>query len=130
MKNTLILLITSFFFLTFNSCKKTNSNLTGQWQWTYSRGGFATSIVKPGGNEKDILIINSDSTYNRMKNGAVTSNGKYGITFDTSYGKVVHFNPDFLGSPNGEIYTIQNKQLILTDYMISDGFTHYFDGVK
>ena len=130
MKNVFLFLITSFLFLLINSCKKTNSDLTGQWQWTYSRGGLATITIKPGENEKDILIISADSSYNWMKNGTVTSNGRYRITFDTTYGKIVHFIPDFLGDPNGEIYTIQNKQLVLRDYMISDGFTHYFDRVK
>ena len=130
MKNVFLFLITSFLFLLINSCKKTNSDLTGHGQWTYSRGGFATTTIKPGENEKDILIISADSSYNWMKNGAVTSNGRYRITFDTTYGKIIHFMPDFLGDPNGEIYIIQNKQLVLRDYMISDGFTHYFDRVK
>jgi len=107
-----------------------NSDLTGQWQWTHSIGGMATTTIKPGENEKDILIISPDSSYTWMMNGTVKSNGRYHLTFDTTYGKIVHFIPGFLGDPNGEIYTIQNKQLVLSDYMISDGFTHYFDRVK
>jgi hypothetical protein len=35
-----------------------------------------------------------------------------------------------LGDPNGEVYTIRNNQLILTDYMIADGFRHYYKRVK
>jgi hypothetical protein len=95
-----------------------------------SRGGLATTTIKPGENEKDILIISPDSSYSWMRNGTIASNGRYRITFDTTYGKIVHFIPDFLADPNGEIYTIQNEQLVLDDYMISDGFTHYFDRVK
>ncbi|MDE3183981.1 MAG: hypothetical protein KGM16_11235 [Bacteroidota bacterium] len=130
MKNFFLVLLTSFLLLLFNSCKKTNSDLTGQWQWSYSRGGVATTTIKPGANEKDILVINSDSSYNWMTYGTITSNGRYSITFDTTYGRIIHFIPAFLGDPNGEIYTIQNKQLVLRDYMVSDGFTHYFDRVK
>jgi len=133
MKKTLIILTSSFIFiLTLYSCKKTipnNSNLTGQWQWSYSTGGIGGGKVVPEWNRILILTFNGDSTYSVMDQGTIPLKGIYHITSDTTFGKIIHFNPAY-PDPNGELYTIKNNQLILTDYMISDGYTSYYQRIK
>lgn len=133
MKKTLIVLTGSLIFIfTLNSCKKTianNPNLTGQWQWSYSQGGIGGGQVKPEGNRKVILTFKEDSTYSVMDQGTIPLTGTYHITLDTTFGKVIHFNPGY-ADPNGEVYSIKNNQLILTDYMISDGYSSYYQRIK
>jgi len=119
--------------LIFSGCKKSNIQthiLTGQWQWQYSEGGIAGQKIIPENNRILLLNFNQDSTFSVTENGSASFNGIYQITIDTTYGKVIHFNPNNFGDPNGEIYIIQNNQLILTDYMISDGYTHYYKRIK
>lgn len=133
MKKTLTVLITSFIFIfTLSSCKKTsaiNQSLTGQWQWIYSIGGIAGGEVKPEGDRRFILTFKEDSTYSAMDQRTVSLKGTYYITLDTTLGKIIHFNPGF-ADPNGELYKIKNNQLILTDYMISDGYTSFYQRIK
>ena len=48
--------------------------------------------------------------------------------------KILHL-VNFKGSklcicPKEEIFTIKNEQLVWDDYMISDGYKHYFQSVK
>lgn len=135
MKNFLAgLLAVLIFIFTFNSCKKDgvdNSSLTGQWQLEYTTGGISGETIKPG--EKIILIFNRNFTFALKENGTVTVNGNYHVSNDTTYGKVVYLDAiliGFLPGVNGEIYTIKNNQLTLTDYMIDDGYTHYFKRIK
>ncbi len=135
MKNSPIVLMASFTFIfTFNSCKKggvDNPELTGQWQLKYSVGGIGGSTIKP--DKKVILIFNRDSTYALKEDGTITSNGDYHVTYDTTYGNIFFLEAiriDFLPGPSGEIYTIKNNQLILTDCFISDGYTHCFERIK
>jgi uncharacterized protein YjiK len=134
MKNILLILMAFFFLVFFTSCKKNSlaisSNLTGQWQWEYSIGGIATQKIKPENNRISLLTFYADSLFSVTENGNPSLNGTYHITTDTTFGKVIHFSPDYFGSPNGEAYLIKNNELILTDYMISDGFTHYYKRIK
>jgi hypothetical protein len=125
-----------FALLILISCRKSissNNNLIGQWQWVYSTGGIAVQTVKPIGNIVAIAF-NKDSTYIYTENGIIQSNDKYFITIDNIYGKVLHlanFNGSKLWlSSNGEIFTIKNDQLEWVDYMISDGYSHFFQRIK
>jgi len=118
------------------SCRKTtssNNNLIGQWQWVYSTGGIAVQTVKPMGNIVAIAF-NKDSTYIYTENGIIQSNDKYFITNDKIYGSIIHlvnYNGSKLWlSPNGEIYSIKNNQLEWGDYLISDGYSHFFQRIK
>ena len=135
MKNTFFVLIV-FGFITIPGCKKNDitvaddSNLIGQWQWEYSEGGLAFHKITPENNSVRLLNFFPNSTFSVTENGNTSFNGTYHVTGDTTSGKVIHFNSDQFGDPNGEAYTIKNNQLILTDYMISDGFTHYYKRVK
>lgn len=133
MKKTLFFLTgSSIFILTFCSCKKTipdNPDLTGQWLWRYSIGGISGGKVTPDRNRKVILTFNKDSTFSVMDQGTIPLTGIYHITLDTTFGKVIHLNPVY-AYPNGELYTIKNNQLILTDYMISDGYMSYYQRIK
>jgi uncharacterized protein YjiK len=134
MKNILLILMAFFFLVFFTSCKKNSlaisSNLTGQWQWEYSIGGFATQKIKPENNRISLLTFYADSLFSVTENGNASLNGTYHITTDTTSGKVIHFNPGYFGFPTGEVYFIQNNELILIDYMISDGFRHYYKRIK
>lgn len=135
MKNTFFVLII-FVFITIPGCKKDdipvadNPNLTGQWQWEYSEGGVAFHKITPENNSVHLLNFNADSTFSVTENGNASFNGTYNFTGDTTSIKVIHFSPDQFGDPNGEVYTIKNNQLVLTEYMISDGFRHYYKRVK
>jgi hypothetical protein len=64
-----------------------------------------------------------------MDQGTIPLTGIYTITSDATFGNVIHFNPVY-SYPNGAFYTIKNNQLILTDYMISDGYTGYYRRIK
>ena len=135
MKNSLVVLLASFvFILIFYSCKKEsvdNPQLTGQWQLEYTSGGIGGGTIKP--SEKIVLIFNQDSTYALKENGTITVNGYYNVHYDTTYGKVVYLDAiliGFLPGVNGEIYTIENNHLTLTDYMIDDGYSHYFKRIN
>ncbi len=134
MKNILLILMAFFFLVFFTSCKKNSlaisSNLTGQWQWEYSIGGFATQKIKPENKRISLLTFYADSLFSVIENGNPSLNGTYHITTDTTSGKVIHFNPGYFGFPTGEVYFIQNNELILIDYMISDGFRHYYKRIK
>lgn len=134
MKNILLILMAFFFLVFFTSCKKNSlaisSHLTGQWQWEYSIGGFATQKIKPENNRISLLTFYADSLFSVTENGNPSLNGTYHITTDTTSGKVIHFNPGYFGFPTGEVYFIQNNELILIDYMISDGFRHYYKRIK
>ena len=133
MKNTFIVLIIFIFYFAISGCKKADirdNNLTGQWQWEYSEGGLAFHKIKPENNSVHLLNLYSNSTFSVTQNGNTSFNGTYNITADTTSGKLIHFSPGYFGGPNGEIYSIKNNQLILTDYMISDGFRHYYKRVK
>jgi len=132
---TIFFFLIAFVFITISGCKKhgivaDNPNLTGQWQWEYSEGGVAFHKITPENNSVRLLNFNPDSTFSVTENGNPSFNGTYNVTGDTTAGKIIHFNSDYFGDPNGEAYTIQNNQLILIDYMISDGFRHYYKRVK
>lgn len=43
--------------------------------------------------------------------------------------QLIHFNPIVL-EPDEEIYTIQNNELTLADYIVSGWFIHYYKRVK
>lgn len=135
MKNIFFILIV-FIFVTTPGCKKDditvadNSNLTGQWQWQYSEGGLAFHKIKAENNSVLLLNFNPDSSFYVTETGKPPLKGNYYVTGDTTSVKVIHFNSDQFGDPTGEAYTIENNQLILTDYMISDGFRHYYERVK
>jgi hypothetical protein len=75
------------------------------------------------------LSFSADSLFSVTENGNPSVNGTYHIT-DTSFGKIIHFGIGYFGAPNGEMYLIKNNELILTDYMISDGYTHYYKRIK
>lgn len=124
------------FCLTFNSCTRNvdnNSNLVGQWQWSYSYGGFAVQKINPISNIVTFQF-NSDSTYTYRENGAIISSDKYQLV-QTNTNDVVlklkNFNATKLWlSPNGEVCVIKNDTLTFTDYMISDGYNHYFQKIQ
>ncbi|MEO8821014.1 MAG: hypothetical protein ABI267_01605 [Ginsengibacter sp.] len=135
MKNSLVVLLTALIFIfPFNSCNKdgaSNPRLIGQWQLESTTGGISGGTIKP--SEKIVLIFNQDSTYALKEDGTITVNGYYHVKYDTTYGKVVYLDAIlivFLPGVNGEIYAIQNNNLTLTDYMISDGYSHYFKRIK
>jgi len=122
--------------VTLNSCTRTvdiNSNLVGQWQWAFSYGGFAVQKINSSPNIV-ILNFNSDSTYTYMENGVLKSNDRYHITRIDPNNVVLNLtNLNYSKlwlSPNGEILSIKNDTLTMTDYMISDGYSHYFKRVK
>lgn len=133
MKNIFFVLIV-FIFITIPGCKKDDiqdNNLTGQWQWEYSEGGFSFHKITPENNSVLLLNFNPDSTFSVTESGKPPLKGTYNVTVvDTTSVKVIHFGSNPFGDPNGEVYTIKNNQLILRDYMISDGFTHYYKRVK
>lgn len=133
MKNIPLILIGFFLIAVYSSCKKNSlalsSNLDGQWQWEYSIGGIAGQKIKPQNNRISLLTFSADSLFSVTENGNLSVNGTYHIT-DTSSDKVIHFSNGYFGDPNGEMYLIQNNELILTDYMISDGYTHYYKRIK
>ena len=132
MKNIFFILIV-FVFITIPGCKKDNiqdDNLTGQWQWEYSQGGIAGQKIKPENNRVRLLNFYPNSTFSVTENGNPSFNGTYYVTGDTTSGKIIHFNPAYFGNPNGEDYTTRNNQLVLTDYMIVDGFRHYYKRIK
>jgi hypothetical protein len=133
MKNIPLILIAFFFIVVFSSCKKKSlaisSNLSGQWQWQYSIGGIATQKITPQNNRISLLSFYADSLFSVTENGNPSVNGTYHIT-DSSSGKVIHFSIDYFADPNGEVYVIKNNELILTGYMISDGYTHYFKRIQ
>lgn len=118
------------------SCSKTsssNNQLIGQWQWSYSVGGIAVQTVNPKGNIV-FITFNQDSTYIYSENGVIQVKDKYHITDDSNYGLILQL-ANFKGSklwlsPNGEIVTFKNEQFVWDDYMISDGYTHYFQRIK
>jgi hypothetical protein len=134
MKNIRILLPGFFFIVVFGSCKKNSlrisSDLTGQWQWEYSIGGQGGGKIKPENYRVRLLNFYADSLFSLTENGNPLLNGTYQITTDTTFGKVIHFGADYFGSPTAEAYFIKNNELILTDYMISDGFRHYYKRIK
>ena len=134
MKN-IPLILTGFFFIAVSgSCKKNilviSPDLTGQWQWEYSIGGLATQTIKPENNRISLLTFYPDSLFSVTENGNPSLNGTYYLTTDSISGKVIHFSTGYFGDPNGEIFIIKNNELILTDYMISDGFTYYYKRIK
>ncbi len=138
MKTFIVILFTATTF-SFSGCRKKdetlpiNDNLVGEWAWTSSTGGLATHTVTPTNNVVH-LTFNSDSTYIYSENGIIKSSDNYTIKYDPTYGhyiQLVNFNAGYLWlEPNGEISKIQNNQLTLVDYMVSDGFTHYFQRYK
>lgn len=134
MKNIRLLLPGFFFIIVFGSCKKTSlqisSDLTDQWQWEYSIGGIAGQKIKPDNNSITLLNFFADSLFSVTKNGNPSVNGTYYTTTVSSSQKVIHFNSGYFGFLTGEAYLIENNELILTDYMISDGFRHYYKRIK
>ena len=136
MKKYFLLFFSILFYFPFNACTKTtdnNTNLVAQWQWMYSFGGIAAMKINAAPN---IVVINikSDSTYTYSENGVIKSNDRYKLTYTNANKAVINFinlNASKVWfEPNGEIYSIKNDTLMLTDYMISDGFTHYFQKIK
>jgi hypothetical protein len=120
-------------FITIPGCKKDviqDNHLTGQWQWEYSEGGYSFHKITPANNSLRLLNFYPNSTFSVTESGNASFNGTFTVTGDTTSGKIIHFISDYFGDPNGEVYTIRNNQLILTDYMIADGFRHYYKRVK
>lgn len=131
-----LLLYCLIFSFIFNSCTRTvnsNSNLIGQWRWTYSYGGFVLQKINSSPNVVT-FSFNSDMTYTYTENGVIKSTDKYQLSQTNSNNVVLrlaNFNTSKLWlSPNGEIFTINKDTLTLTDYMISDGYNHYFQKIK
>ncbi len=135
-KSFIHLLSYLLFWGIINACTRSvenNLSLVGKWQWTYSYGGIATQRINSSPNIV-VFNFNSDSTYNYMENGVVKSNDKYQLTRINANTVVLRLQ-NFVASklwlsPNGEIYTISGDTLTFTDYMISDGYNHYFQRIK
>ncbi|MBN8837062.1 MAG: hypothetical protein J0I09_07375 [Sphingobacteriia bacterium] len=124
------------FCLTFNSCTRNvdnNSNLVGQWQWAYSYGGLAVQKINSSPNIVK-FDFRSDMMYTYMENGVIKSTDKYQLTQVNSNQIILslsNFNASKLWlSPNGEIFTIKKDTLTFTDYLISDGYNHYFQKIQ
>lgn len=118
MKKILVIVVTVCSLI---ACKKSGTspsiNITGKWELHKTYGGFIQppdSVYQAGNG--NILQFNSDGTYERYANGAVTLQGTYRVQLNGyKSGPNVYdelfFDNDSSGSiivVNGSILTIQS----------------------
>lgn len=133
MKNISLFSIVFFLIFIFSGCKKEtlpiNPNLAGQWQWEYSAGGIAGQKIVPENGRKRVLCFYADSLFFVTDNSRPSFSGTFRVITDTTFGKIIHFEPDSFGSYE-EICNIKNNKLTLFDYSISDGYMSYYKRIK
>jgi len=119
-------------FMIVIACKKSNDTtpaFIGAWQWQYSVGGINVQTISPG-TATVVIQFKSDSTYRILRNDTLVDNGGFQI-HDNSNGQPILklsgiVNTPIFSMPNGLSFVIQNNQLIAEDYLVADGFKHYF----
>jgi hypothetical protein len=133
MKNISLISIVFFSIFVFSSCKKNslpiNPNLAGDWQWEYSVGGIAGGKIVPENGRKRVMSFYADSLFSVTENGNPSFGGTFLLITDTTFGKIIRFEPDSFDSYE-EIYNIKNNELTLFDYNISDGYMSYYKRIK
>jgi hypothetical protein len=125
--------ILSFFVVTLLGCKKsvTNVDIYRQWKWENSIGGFTgIDTIMPSQNSIVTLNFKNDMTYSAELNGQIISDGTFQILTINNQ-KILRTN-NFLPieglwlENNGSIIQIENNKLHLTDYEVSEPYTHNF----
>jgi hypothetical protein len=120
--------------LTLLACKKDNANrsdIYGKWQWENSIGGFTgRDTIKPFSNSLVFLTFKHDMTYTTMLNGQVIFQGTFQILTVNSQ-RIIRLNnfvpaAGLMFENNGAMIQIDNNKLRLTDYQISEPYTHSF----
>ena len=119
---------------TLLACRKSTPNridIYGQWQWENSVGGFTgVDTIKPSSNSLVTLTFKNDMTYTTELNGQIISHGSFQISTVNNQ-KVLTLNNFvqiaglWLGN-NGTTIQISNNKLHLTDYEVSEPYTHNF----
>ena len=131
MRQMLYLLILA---VTLLGCKKqatSRVSIYGPWQWENSIGGFTGSdVIKPIANSEVVLTFMEDMTYSTALNGQITSHGTFQImTLNSQKVLLINNFATIKGlwmENNGELIVISNSKLHLTDYQVSEPYTHNF----
>lgn len=116
------------------SCRKDkddNKDIYHQWKWENSIGGFTgNDTVKPTNNTTVTLTLKRDMSFIEESNGQPVSQGSFRIT---TVGTQKILQADSLSSVtgvwfinHGAIVTIKEDRLHLTEYQVSEPYTHYF----
>jgi ADP-glucose pyrophosphorylase len=62
-----------------NTNSSSTTSLTGQWRWISTSGGISGGVIKPSNNNKQTLLITSDSLYNEYRNDTLTFSDQFTI---------------------------------------------------
>lgn len=131
-------MIFSFCALTQLACKKDGvnpghrGNIYGHWQWVNSTGGFTgKDTINPPPRSAVFVDFRNDMTYATTIEAQIISQGTFEISTVDNV-RILHLK-NFVKTSglwfevNGEIIQIDNNNLHLTDYQISEPYTHNFE---
>jgi hypothetical protein len=107
------------------SCSKepVTSGIAGEWIWIESIGGWGTFTPKILGYNETLII--DDYFFRRFYNDSLIQEVQYDLLIRTDS---VTGNSHFLRFESGyeQLIELTEDELILSDFHIIDGYTHYY----
>lgn len=121
MKNllsTLSAIILSILFVSCSKDCKEPTGINGEWIWTKSVGYFGTYTPLDLGFNKKLII--DDFIFKQFENDS--------LIFESQYDLVIREANTFIDFEHGlgYIIDIQGSKLELSEYLWTDGYTHYY----
>jgi hypothetical protein len=143
MKTLFSVLFCSILLFSIVSCKKNDdghnhnnittpndSTIVGKWRWDSSVGGVGGVTITPRTDSVIILTIDKAGTFSLALNNQAKVQGNYHKTMP-NVDSVLHFdNQPIAGrlylQKEQRVIRVNRQDLLLFDYMLSDGFNHFF----
>ena len=124
MKTSILNLLLIFLvIISFASCDKDcvlTKGIEGEWVWTKSIGGIGGWTLTPNSEGINKKLIIDAYYYKEFENDS--------LIFEDQYDLVVRNSNTYIDFENGLSYLIdiENYKLELTEYLWTDGFTHFY----
>jgi hypothetical protein len=115
-----------------NTNSSSTTSLTGQWLWVSSSGGISGGVIIPSNNNKQTLLITSDSLFNEYRNDTLTFSDHFTITKEKTIYSVDSLNViDFQTSRrfNLSVIRLAIDTLVLGDN-IFDGYIYKYSKIN
>ncbi|MBE7171565.1 MAG: hypothetical protein INR73_13300 [Williamsia sp.] len=131
MRQVLIVLLSALVLLCCRKQVADDANIYRSWQWVNSVGGFTgQDVIKPASNTVVTLTFWPNMTYTAALNGQIAFRGTFHIATPGSQKILLLDNYTPINRLYmvgiGESISISNNELHLTDYQVSEPYTHKF----
>jgi hypothetical protein len=103
--------------------------IIGKWRWVKSQGGFAGMTIFPTPTQQSSFQFNADSTVVNIETNSAGTHTRSSVFHTSSIPPTYDsfkLQMEMVDIRATQLFKFSNDSLVLSDYMISDGFVSWY----